>query len=499
MMEVYYPPFLAAVQAGVASFMCSYNLVNGTHACGNDELLKRDLKGRMGFEGWVMSDWWAVHDVDYPNAGLDMDMPGDDGNFGDANLDNLNDGVVDDMVGRIVGGMIGVGLMAEEEGGEVKFPSLCEIPDGCEDLYFNKTATSDEHVALARKIGAEGAVLLKNDGNVLPLDGIKKIAVVGSACDPSNDIEKMLKVWNVGNYFVMGGSGRVIPASPVSVMEGVKEASAERGIEVVESISDSVEEGVAAMEGADVLILCGATTSTEGSDRDNLYVDQDDFLKEILAETEIASVVVTMTPGATVLSNWAASADGILNVFLAGEETGHAVADIIFGSVNPSGKLPVTFPLSEDDTLEPCGLLALTDCTYEEGVLVGYRGLQDKEVGFAFGHGLSYTDFEYEWGEEGGEIGREGGEVKVTNSGSVAGREVVQVYFDGGEGYELKSFVKTGLLQAGESVVVKFEFADKDWSVWDNVLGHFVVKGGEWRVGVGGGSRDIRITGAVVL
>ena len=428
MMEVYYPPFLAAVQSGVASFMCAYNLVNGTHACGNDELLRRDLKGRMGFEGFVMSDWWAVHDVDYPNAGLDMDMPGDDGNFGDANLERLDPAVVDDMVARIVGGMMEVGLMAEEEGGNVKFPSLCEIPDGCDDLYFNETATSDEHVALARKIGAEGAVLLKNDGGILPLDdGIKKIAVVGSACDPPNDIERMLKIWNVGNYFVMGGSGRVIPASPISVLEGVKEASVERGIEIVDSISDSVEDGVEAMDDADVVILCGATTSTEGTDRENLYLDQDDFLKEILAQTgEIPTVVVTITPGATVLSNFADSADGILNVFLAGEETGHAVADILFGSVNPSGKLPVTFLISEDDAVEPCNFLELRECVYEEGVLVGYRRLQDKDVGFAFGHGLSYTNFEYEWGEGGG-IKRDGGEIKITNSGKMAGKEVVQV------------------------------------------------------------------------
>jgi len=206
MMEVYYPPFAAAVSAGVGSLMCSYNLVNDTHSCGNEELMERDLKGRMGFGGFVMSDWWAVYDTDYPNSGLDMDMPGDDGSFDDDKLDALNEGIVDGMVTRILDSMIGVGLMSGKEGGDVPFPSLCEIPDGCDGLYFNVTATSEEHVVLARRIGSESAVLLKNEGDVLPFkEGISKIAVVGTACEPGNDIERMLKVWNLGNYFVMGG------------------------------------------------------------------------------------------------------------------------------------------------------------------------------------------------------------------------------------------------------------------------------------------------------
>jgi len=165
------------------------------------------------------------------------------------------------------------------------------------------------------------------------------------------------------------------------VLDGIKEAGEAAGIEVVSSVTDDVDEGVTAMEGADAVVLCGATTSTEGKDRSSLLVDQDDFLSEILDAALIPSVVVTLTPGASVLTNWVDKADSVLNLFLSGEETGHSVADVLFGSVNPSGKLPVTFPLSEEYAVAPCRF-TVKECVYDEGVLVGYRGLQDKDVGF---------------------------------------------------------------------------------------------------------------------
>ena len=127
-----------------------------------------------------------------------------------------------------------------------------------------------------------------------------------------------------------------------------------------------------------------------------LLVDQDDFLSEILDAALIPSVVVTLTPGASVLTNWVDKADSVLNLFLSGEETGHSVADVPFGSVNPSGKLPVTFPLSEEYAVAPCRF-TVKECVYDEGLLVGWRGLHERPVAFPFGHGLSYTTFTYDW------------------------------------------------------------------------------------------------------
>ncbi|GMI10032.1 hypothetical protein TrLO_g15347 [Triparma laevis f. longispina] len=495
MQEVYFLPFKAAVDEGVASFMCSYNLVNGTHSCGNEDLLQRDLKDRMGFEGFVMSDWWAVHDAGYQNAGLDMDMPGDDGYFSSDNLDASDEGRIDDMATRVLTQMKKVGLLGIGDS-PAKFPNLCDIPNDCDDLYFNATATSPSHSSLALSIATQSVALLKNSDSVLPITGPKTIAVVGSACDAGNNISAMLKVWDLGNYYVMGGSGRVIAADPVSIVRGLKEGAGD-SITIIESTTDNLDEALTAMEGADVVVTCGATTSTEGHDRDSLLVDQDDFITSLVEASTIPSVVLLNTPGATVTSNFSGKATAVLNMFLGGQVTGTAWSNIIYGVESPSGKLPVTFLKSEDDAVEPC---SENPCVYDEKLEVGWRGLIEKDVDFCFGHGLSYTEFDYDIKSNDGLKF----ELSVENTGKTAGREVVQLYVTYPEAedappVDLKGFKKTGLLQPGQSELVQFNIDSDDLRSWSVSVGDFVTVPGDFKIEFASSSRDARATATVTI
>jgi len=543
--EVYYPPFEAAFKAGVAAVMCAYNLVNGTYACGSKELLTRDLRERLGFDGFVMSDWWAVHGFGYQNAGLDMLLPGNrmltDGSHDFFSPDNLaktsEPGVVDTAADRVLAEVL-------------RAVPTC-TPPYCGQEMLRARATSDEHVALSRQIATESVALLKNGGRLLPLQSGSRVALVGSACDARNDIDAMLRQWNLANYYTIGGSGRTIPLSPASVAAGLRAAWEKRveyagegpfhlpldpappAVEVVNGDhDDNVDLAVAAMERADVAIVCGATTAAESEDRPSLLLDQSGFIGEVLARATIPTVLVAMTPGAVLLP-FAANATAIVHTFLAGQETGHAIADVLLGRENPSGKLPVTIPLSEEQTVLPCqpvegvhissvaglwtqggggGYGVHYDCDYTESLHVGYLGLHDEPVGFPFGHGLSYTSFGYEWAEEPpaafppGAGGRLELAVRVSAEEGPAsgGREVVQLYLSFPEGSgeprrQLKGFVKTESLAPGEGVAVALQLTCRDLSIWSVEETAWVAVPGAFLVEVGSSSRDLRLEATFTL
>lgn len=387
-------------------------------------------------------------------------------------------------------------------GHDPQYPNLCDIPHGCDELYFNTTATSVEHVELARSLAAESIVMLKNDGELLPLNSdVSRVAVVGSACDASNHIQAMLKVWNLGNYYVMGGSGRVIPSDPVSVIRGIK-VSAPDSMEIVESLTDDLNRALEAMDGADVVITCGATTSTEGQDRSSLLVDQDNFIRSVVEQAKMPSVVVLMTPGASVISNFSPKSSAVLNGFLLGQETGTAFADIIFGAVTPSGKLPVTFALSSEDYVEPC---QSNPCEYSEKLEVGWRGLVNSDVDFPFGHGMSFTTFSYSFSDEpqllsNGDVTLS---VEVANTGKFSGAEVAQVYVNfpdsAGEPLQMKAFSKTPVLLPDQVEVINFTLSAKDLQVWSVKDSTWTSVTGDFGVFVGASSRDMRLKTSVTL
>ena len=510
--EVYYEPFRACVEAGAAAAMCSYNVVNGEHACANAELLERDLKGAMGFRGWVMSDWGAAHS-NSAAAGLDQIMPGscfyndcsnrtrDESWFADAELARVDGGRIDDMVRRVLAPMVAHGLLDE--------PSSSCVPGvDCNHTLYETVATSAAHRALALDIAAESALLLKNDGPGAPPLPIRaepgaRVAVVGAACNASHNIAALLAQWDLGNYYVIGGSGRVIPPAVVSVADGVAARAADAGVAVTMSLTDDVASALAAMDGATVAVVCGGATSTEARDRESLALDQEAFIARVASESSTPTVVVALAPGAVLLP-FADDVEAIVVLFLAGASTGTAAARVLFGDVNPSAKSPVTFPVSEDDTVAPCPA-DQTDCPYDEGVLVGYRALEGRAVRFPFGAGESYTTFELALRAP--PIMADGAlqlSVRVTNTGERAGAEVVQLYVrfppeSAGASpgpLVLKGFAKH-LLQPGAAADVSFTVTERELSTWDTRAWDWQRAYGEWEVRVGTSSRDTPITATV--
>jgi len=504
--EVYYPPFEAAVEAGAGSFMCGYNYVNGKHACGSSDILLKDLKQDMGFEGWVQSDWWALHSFAAMD-GVDQEMPGDATpkaklRFTDENLDTLSDAKVDNMVGRMLRPMLEYGLF--EPGNHV-----CTPPDCSDDLY-EATATSPEHQELSKEMAIKAMLLLKNEDNVLPFtDQVKKIALLGAACNAKQDVEVQLSIWDKGSYYNIGGSGRVIAWDPVTIYAGVQAACEQKGCELQTYFGTNAREALTKAEGVDVAILCGGTTSTEGHDRNSLSVDDEDFMVELAGSIKAMPVIsLTMTPGAIVMP-WINDADAALNVFLAGKYTGTAFASALFGDSNPSAKSLVTFPVSESDTVVPCETVFPDICNYTEGLYVGYLALEGKPVTFPFGHGLSYTQFGYAFvGSYDFKPACKDAKVcisaKVKNSGKVKGVEVAQLYLTypdsaGEPANQLRGFVRTEELEPDSEIGIDFPLTERDLSYYDAEARAWKLVTGTFTVSVGSSSRDIRFQTTVTI
>lgn len=502
--EVYLPPFAAAVEAGVGSVMCSYNRItyaahpqpgNASWACEDKDTLTHLLKEALGFRGWVVSDWGATHSTNESALhGLDQEMPGAD-YFGDALAEAVTEGaireaLIDEKAVRIVTSMVAVGLL-----------------DSAESNYGNLTAnvTSPAHSRLAREIAAAAIVLLKNDGAVLPLEpaSTRRVAVLGVAAhdDP----------------IVTGsGSGRVLPAHVVTGLQGIQEVVEQSGgqVEYFASLSAAA---LAATSTADAAVVFVGTSSGEGSDRANLTLSETDnaLVDAVLAVQPTKTIVVASTPGALVLGDWVDAVPAVLVSWLAGQEMGHACADILFGAVNPSGRLPVTFPhvdneisFSEaqfpglvdtfdapDDCDQPCLMV-----NYSESLLVGHRyyAASNIEPKFPFGHGLSYTRFEYALRPH---LQSNGGtsilELTVSNAGDRDGADVLQVYLnfpdDGDHGeppHRLVAFDKVAV-PAGRNVTVELPLTPRAFSVWDSAVHAWVEVYGQFQAQVAGFTVDI--------
>jgi beta-glucosidase len=498
--EVHYPPFEAAIAEGVASIMCSYNRVNSYYACNNKHLLVDHLKGDLNFTGWVMSDWWAIKATGSTAAdnGLDQNMPGTL-HFFDKN--GISETKLDDMAKRILGGMIGVGAFDWET------PACVAPLDAtCTQLQMTDT-TSSSNTALAREVAAEGAILLKNDGT-LPLTGPKKIKLVGSACDAVSMTGN--EAWFQGDYYTTGGSSRVIaPATTVTtIKEGLEAVS---GVTIVSSEAE-----------ADVVVGCGAVTSGEFGDRSTLKVDQHDELMGI--STTKPLVILTIATG-PILTDFSASANALVHVFQSGQETGNAFADVLFGAVNPSGKLPVTFPKTETDTnlIAPC---QNTDCPQDEKLVIGWKRFIGKPTAYPFGHGLSYTSWTFAMDKAPMQDTATGSvvfTVKATNAGSVAGKTVAQVYvtlpdyssWDEPQ-YLLKAYKKTPVVQPGASAMLKFTLTGKALSIYQpctntdgyvdevakkaykcNAAGNWMQLTGAYTIKVGTSSTDFKLSSSL--
>ena len=418
------------------------------------------------------------------------------------------------MVTHLLNGMLAAGALDD---------SVCTAGCDCEAYLYGVNATSAAHVALARSIAAEAIILLKNDHDALPIPMSATVAVVGSACDASHEIDAEGD-WKAGDYYVVGGSGRVVGGYAVSILGGLVAS----GVATVVSATDHVADAIAVAAGADYVLVCAAGTTTEDDDRATLRLDQHELLVGLSAASTDGTlggahlVVAAMAPGAIAVSPWSEHAHAILLMFLGGQETGNGWADVLLGRVTPAGKLPVTLVRDDDDAQPPgpcvgtgtSSDVASLHCVYTERLQVGWRGMHGQAVGFPFGHGLSYTSFTYAWGETGGLHGPVALDeptaavvmsVVVTNAGAVAGAEIVQLYVryppSAGEPPSgvLRAFKKTRVLQPGESQTVAFTLAERAVSVWSESSSMWTRVAGQFTMAVGSSSRDIRLDGQVLL
>ncbi len=480
--EIYMPAFKAAIQEGhSASVMCAYPKVNGEYNCQNDPLLDGVLKKEWKFDGFVMSDWGATHStVPSAMAGLDLEMP-TGRYFGDELKQAVQSGqvpvsVINDKLVRRFATMM-------EFGEWVPVPKPTPIP-------------AFAHGAVDRKISDAGMVLLKNEGNLLPLD-----------------IKKIRAITLVGPYVVRpnsggGGSSHVIPLYTITPYDGL-EAAMELQIHFNVLDGSDIDAAVAAAKRSQVAIVMVGDEDTEGHDHPITLPDAQNNLIEAVAKANPNTIVVVKS-GSAVLMPWIDDVAAVVEAWYPGEEDGNAVADVLTGKVDPSGKLPLTFPRDVDQTLakNPEQYPGVDGTAhYSEGLEVGYRGYAANNVTplFPFGFGLSYTTFSFGDLKVRSAAGNDDATVsfKVTNTGSVAGAEVAQLYLgfpEIAEGNEppiqLKGFRKV-MLNPGESKTVELKLDAHSFSYWSVQSHAWKVAPGRFEVMVGDSSANTPLKGSI--
>jgi beta-glucosidase len=501
--EIYLPAFEKAVkEAQPWTVMCSYNKVNGVFASEHHTLLTKILKDEWGFEGLVVSDWGAVRDrVAALRSGLDWEMPGPQDRRVKAVVEAVRSGelaeaTLDESVRRIL---------------RIVFKAQETPKGGAFDV--------DAHHGLARKIAAEGMVLLKNDplvqrapllqqGRLLPLQGQQQIAVIGRSAQAA--------------YFQGGGSSHINPTRvdvPFQELQsranGAELAYAE-GYPADDSFrQDLIDQAVELALSADVALLYIALPTykeSEGYDRPDLDLTaQQVALIQAVAQAQPKTVVVLNNGAPVAMSAWIDAVPAVLEGWMMGQAGGAALADILFGQVNPCGKLAETFPLKLSDT--PAYLNwpgGAGKVQYGEGLFIGYRYYDAKElpVLFPFGHGLSYTTFAYSNAQVSAKTFRDVDgltvTVDVTNTGHMAGKEIVQVYVhDRASGLvrpqkELKGFAKVAL-QPGETKSVAIKLDVRAFAYYHPEYKQWITEDGDFDILIASSAAHICHTLAVTL
>jgi beta-glucosidase len=489
--EIYLPAFEKAVkQAQPRTVMCSYNKVNGTFASEHEHLLTEILKKEWGFEGLVVSDWGAVRNrVAALKAGLDWEMPGPQDRRVKAVVEavrsgELEEAVLDESVRRI----LRIVFMAKE-------------------TPKNGTFDVDSHHALAQKVASEGMVLLKNNG-ILPLKEQQHIAVIGHAAENA--------------HFQGGGSSHINPTKVAVPFKELQSRAGNAELMYAEGYprdnsfrQDMIDQAVTIARSADVTVLYIALPTfkeSEGYDRPDLdLTDQQIALIQAVASVQPNTVVVLNNGAPVAMSAWIDDVAAVLESWMMGQAGGAAIADVLFGKINPSGKLAETFPLKLADT--PAHLNwpgGAGEVHYGEGLFIGYRYYDAKEtpVLFPFGYGLSYTTFSYSNPRVSAKTFKdlEGVTVSVdvTNTGSMAGKEIVQVYVhDQKSGLvrphkELKGFAKVEL-QPGETRTVSIPLDFRAFAYYHPEYKQWITEDGDFDLLIGASSREICHTLTVTL
>lgn len=520
--EIYYPGFRAAVEQGNAwGLMGAYNKLNGEHCCTGKHLLNEVLREQWGFDGLVVSDWGGVHDtVEAAQSGLDVEM---DVHYqfnkhylADPLLEKIRAGelpedILDDKIRNILRLMLRLKMIGPERETRKK---------GC----YN----TPEHRRSALEVAQESIILLKNEENVLPLNAQKcrRIAVIGGNAPAihsngggSAEIKALyeispllgMKMLLGGNTVVEYAPGYDLPplgSRPEISWQADSTKHQEEDPRLRRQVSGEnaqrlINEAVELAKRCDAVIFVGGLNhdyDTEGLDRNDMKLPygQDAVVEALLSARP--DTVVVLYGGSPVEMPWADRAKAIVWSYYAGMEGGTALAQVLFGEVNPSGKLAETFPCKGEDCKAEFG--GKERVTFSEGVMVGYRYYDTEKipVNFCFGHGLSYTSFQYAdmavtRGEDGWTV-----TAQVTNTGSLPGKETVQLYVAPETAgplvrpsHQLRGFQKVSLVP-GETKTVTFSLSAMDFACYLEEKGAFSPMRGRYTLEVGASSRDIRLT-----
>lgn len=497
--EIYLAAFENVVKkAQPWTIMCSYNRINGTYSCENGWLLNKVLRDEWGFNGLVMTDWGAMNNrIEAIKAGLDLEMPSSHGE-----TDKL-------IVAAVKNGTL------KEEVLDKAVRRVLELADKSVTNKKQNTYNKEEHHSLVKNTAINSAVLLKNNG-ILPLSGNEKIAIIGKFADVPR--------------IQGGGSSHINCFKTESALEALGDKynyTYSQGYNTDNDKTDNalLEEAVKNAASADVaVIFAGLPDSFESEGFDRTHLDmpqcQNHLIEEICKVQK--NTVIVLHNGSPVLMPWLGKAGAVLEMYLAGQASGAAAADLLFGRANPSGKLAETFPLRLEDNPSYLDFPGSRDKVhYREGIFIGYRyyDKRNMDVLFPFGHGLSYTTFRYSniSIEKDGVITNscpvtfklcDTDKIKIyvdiTNTGKIAGAEIVQLYIKNFIGLEnrpekeLKNFDKV-FLEPGETKTVCMELDFRSFAYYNEALKDWFVESGTYGILIGASSRDIRCSADIKI
>lgn len=488
--EIYLTSFEKTVkQAQPWTIMCAYNRLNGTYCAENKWLLTDVLRDEWGYKGMIVTDWGAENDrVAGLLAGQELEMPTSNGEGNKKIVEAVKDGrIPEEFLDKMVDNILTVIMRSKEVLG---------------DYTYDKEA----HHKKAREIAGQCMVLLKNEENVLPLKKSANIAVIG-------EMAKKPRYQGAGSSIV---NASIIDCAYDEIIAKGANVTYAPGYSTAKKnkISDEqfIQEAVEAAKGKDAAVLFIGLTEefeSEGFDRTHIGIPplHNKLVEAVSAVNE--NVIIALSGGAVVEMPWADKVKGILNCYLGGEASGSAAADILFGDVNPSGKLAETYPLSLSDNPSynyyP-GHTATVE--YRESVFVGYRyyDTAHKNVRFPFGYGLSYTNFEYSDLKVSADSIKDTDTLtvsfKVKNTGDVDGAEIAQVYVTDNEStiyrpeQELRGFKKV-FLKAGEEKEISIDLGKRAFAYYNVNIHDWHVESGKFTVKIGASSRDIKLTAEV--
>lgn len=490
--EIYLAAFEGAVKSQKPwTVMCSYNKINGVFASENPTYLTDVLRKEWGFDGYVVSDWGAVNDrVAGIKAGMDLEMPGSGG---------INDGLIVEAVKS--------GVLEEEVLNETCTRILDVTYRFLENRDDKAVFDLEKDHALAKKAAEESIVLLKNEEAILPLSKEKKIAFIGDFADKPR--------------YQGGGSSHINSFKVTSALDTVSKLGMEQityvkgyQTEKDETIEELKMEAINAAKNAQIAVIFAGLPDnfeSEGYDRKHMRLPncQNELIEAVSAVQP--NTIVVLHNGSPVEMPWISKVKGLIEAYLGGQAIGEAVTDVLFGKVNPSGRLAETFPIRLEDNPSYLYFKGEGDVVeYREGVFVGYRYYESKkaEVLFPFGYGLSYTEFTYSQLRLDEVVIRDTENiivsVDVTNTGKVAGKEVVQLYVSPTVSdilrpvTELRGFDKIAL-EPGETKTVTFTLDKRAFAYWNTTLHDWYVIGGEYTIHIGKSVRELVLSTSLVV